>query len=189
MVQPTEHGPRADRSRADRRVATGSQRGFEPQAAVGTLGVVVGSVVRRQKVARSALAIGHAAGMLELLTLLLGVLPAALRSRRDLVLENLLLRHQLSVAARPRRRPRLRTWDKVLWLLGRRLSTDWRRHLILVTPETVIRWHRQGWRLFWRWRSRSSGGLPLLSAHTLVVIRSMSRGNVLWGTERYPAEL
>jgi hypothetical protein len=68
--------------------------------------------------------------MLELLTLLLGVIPAALCSRRDLVLENLLLRHQLAVAARPKRRPRLRTWDKLLWLLGRRLCADWRRHQV-----------------------------------------------------------
>jgi hypothetical protein len=59
--------------------------------------------------------------MLELLMLLFGVLPAALRSRRDLVLENPLLRRQLAVAARPRRRPRLRAWDKLLWLVGRRL--------------------------------------------------------------------
>jgi hypothetical protein len=58
--------------------------------------------------------------MLELLRLLLGVLSAALRSHRDLVLENLLLRHQLAVAARPKGRPRLRTWDKLLWLVGRR---------------------------------------------------------------------
>jgi hypothetical protein len=127
--------------------------------------------------------------MLELLMLLLGVLPAALRSHRELVLENLLLRHQLAVAVRPRRRPRLRTRDKLLWLVGRRLCTDWRRHLVLVTPETVVRWHRQGWRLFWRWRSRSAGGRPRLSAETRDLIRSMSRDNRLWGTERIRGEL
>src|SRR5437879_3982501 len=108
--------------------------------------------------------------MLELLTLLLGVFPAALRSRRDLVVENLLLRHQLAVAARPGRRPRLRAWDKVLWLVGRRLCTDWRRHVVLVTPETVVRWRRRGWRLFWRWRSRSVGGRPRLSGETRELI-------------------
>ena len=72
----------------------------------------------RQYLARSAGTIGHAAGMLEPLTLLLGVLPAALQRHRDLVLENLLLRHQLAVGARPKRRPPLRTWDKLLWLSG-----------------------------------------------------------------------
>jgi transposase InsO family protein len=127
--------------------------------------------------------------MLELLTLLLGVLSAALRSRRDLVLENLLLRHQLAVAARPRRRSRLRPWDKLLWLLGRRFCADWRRHLVLVTPETVIRWHREGWHLFWRWRSRSFGGRPRLGGETRELIRLMSRDNRLWGTERIRGEL
>src|SRR5437899_2318065 len=93
---------------------------------------------------RTALdAISHPAGMLELTVLLLGVIPAALCSRRDLVLENLLLRHQLAVAARPRRRPRLRTRDKLLWLVARRFYSDWRRHVVLVTPDTVVRWHRQ----------------------------------------------
>jgi putative transposase len=127
--------------------------------------------------------------MLELLTLLLGVVAAALRSHRDLVLEHLLLRHQLAVAARPRRRPRLRTWDKLLWLLGRRLCPGWRGHLVLLTPETVVRWHRQGWRLFWRWRSRSAGGRPRLSVETRDLIRSISRDNILWGTERIRGEL
>jgi transposase InsO family protein len=127
--------------------------------------------------------------MLELLRLLLGVLPSALRSHRDLVFENLLLRHQLAVAARPKRRPRLRTWDKLLWLVGRRLCADWRGHLVLVTPETVVRWHRAGWRLFWRWRSRSAGGRPRLGVETRELIRSMSRDNVLWGAERIRGEL
>jgi transposase InsO family protein len=127
--------------------------------------------------------------MLELLMLLFGVLPAALRSRRDLVLENLLPRRQLAVAARPRRRPRLRAWDKLLWLVGRRLCADRRRHLVLVAPDTVVRWHRQGWRLFWRWRSRSPGGRSRPGLETRDLIRSMSRDNVLWGTERIRGEL
>jgi transposase InsO family protein len=127
--------------------------------------------------------------MLELLTLLLDVVSAALSSHRDLVLENLLLRHQLAVAARPKRRPRLGTWDRLIWLLGRRCCSDWRRHAVLVTPDTVVRWHRLGWRLFWRWRSGSPGGRPRLSAETRELIRSFSRDNRLWGTERIRGEL
>ena len=86
--------------------------------------------------------------------------------RQDLVLENLLLRHQLAVLTRPTRtRPRaqLRLWDKLLWILARRWCAGWREHLAFVTPDTVVRWHRQGWRLFWRWKSRSRGGRPHLS--------------------------
>jgi hypothetical protein len=71
------------------------------------------------------------------------VLRAALRDRSELLTENLLLRHQLAVLTRPtRRRPRLRARDKLLWVLARRRRRDWRRHLVLVRPETVIRWHR-----------------------------------------------
>ena len=65
----------------------------------------------------------------------------------------------------------------------------WRRHLVVVTPEAVIRWHRAGWRLFWRRRSRHPGGRPRLSADVRDLIATMSRDNPLWGTERLRGEL
>jgi hypothetical protein len=80
---------------------------------------------------------------------------AACRGPNDLVLENLLRRHQLAVLTRPTRqqpRVRLRRPDKLLWVLVRRLRRDWRRHLVVVTPDPVGRWHRAGWRLYWRRR-------------------------------------
>jgi putative transposase len=101
--------------------------------------------------------------MIELLGLLLATLVGTLRSRQRLLLENLLLRQQLQVALRCQRHPRLRTLDKFFWLVVRRLHRNWRRHLLLVRPETVLRWHRQGWRLFWRWRSGRSLGRPRLN--------------------------
>src|SRR5437867_6936244 len=120
--------------------------------------------------------------MIDVLALLLGVVAAALRTRRDLVVENLLLRHQLAVLTRPtRRRPRPARRDKLLWVLARRLVPGWRRHLVLVTPETVVRWHRLGWRLFWRWRSRSGGGRPRLGVETRELIRSMSHDDLKGG--------
>ena len=85
--------------------------------------------------------------MLDVLLLVLTALRAACRRRGDLVLENLLLRHQLAVLTRPtrlRRRVRFRRLDKALWVLVRRLRRDWRRHLVVVTPDTVVRWHRAG---------------------------------------------
>ena len=86
----------------------------------------------------------HPPGMLEFLVLLLGAVRAGLRSRADLVAKNLLLRHQLAVLARPtRKRPPLRTRDKLLWLVVRRWWADWRGPLVIVRPETVIRWHRK----------------------------------------------
>jgi transposase InsO family protein len=128
--------------------------------------------------------------MLELFVLLLGVLRALLRGRAALVAENLLLRHQLAVLTRPgRQRPRLCTRDKLLWVLARRLCTGWRAHLVLVRPETVVRWHRRGWRLFWRWKSRTRLGRPRVSAEVQELIATMSRENPPWGTERIRGEL
>jgi transposase InsO family protein len=107
-------------------------------------------------------------------------------------MENLLLRHQLAVLTRPtrpRRRVRFRRLDKLLWVVVRYVRRDWRRHLVVVTPDTVVRWHRAGWRLYWRWRSRSAGGRPPLSAEVRELIGRMSRENPLWGSERIRGEL
>ena len=73
--------------------------------------------------------------------------------------------------------------------LARCFCLGWREHLSFVTPETVVRWHRQGWRLFWRWKSRSRGGRPHLSPEVRHLIATMSRENRLWGTERIRGEL
>jgi transposase InsO family protein len=135
---------------------------------------------------------GDAEAMLELLWLVLMTVLAWARPRHELVAENLLLRHQLAVLTRPtraRRRAQLRLWDKLLWVLARRFCAGWRQHLAFVTPETVVRWHRQGWRLFWRWKSRSRGGRPHLSPEVRDLILTMSRENRLWGTERIRGEL
>ncbi len=70
-----------------------------------------------------------------------------LRSRASLALENLALRQQLAVLRRSARRPRLRPRDRIFWVLLRRYCTDWRFHLILVKPETVVAWHRRGFKL------------------------------------------
>jgi transposase InsO family protein len=121
--------------------------------------------------------------------LLLGVLRASLRRRQALVLENLLLRQQLAVALRARPRSRLRRRDRVFWVVARRLCSDWRRHLVLVQPETVLRWHRCGWRLFWWWRSGRPTGRPRVPQEVRVLIRRLSEENRLWGTERIRGEL
>jgi transposase InsO family protein len=127
----------------------------------------------------------------DLLTLLLLAIRACGRRRSDLVLENLLLRHQLTILTRPTRRRRVRfgSADELLWVLVRRLRRDWRRYLVVVTPDTVVRWHRAGWRHYWRWRSRSVGGRPRLSQEVRELIARMSGENPLWGSERIRGEL
>src|SRR5262245_473362 len=128
--------------------------------------------------------------LFELLALLLAIVRAALRSRTDLLAENLLLRHQLAVLTRrPRTRPAIRSGDKLRWVVARRLRRDRRRRLLLVRPEPVVGWHRRGWRLFWRWRSWCPLGRPRLSPEVRDLIATIARDNPLWGTERVRGEL
>ena len=94
------------------------------------------------------------------LRLLVAALFASVRARRDLVLENLALRHQLAVYTRGRRRPRLRRHDRRLWSLLARGWSGWRGTLVMVEPDTVVRWHRSAWRAYWRWKSRRRIGRP-----------------------------
>ena len=94
------------------------------------------------------------------LRLLVAALFASVRARRDLVLENLALRHQLAVYTRGRRRPRLRRHDRRLWSLLARGWSGWRGTLVMVEPDTVVRWHRSAWRAYWRWKSCRRSGRP-----------------------------
>src|SRR2546428_7797150 len=99
--------------------------------------------------------------MIEYLGLIPASLRAAVRDRGDLVAENVLLRQQLAVLMRPtRKRPRLHARDRLFWLVVGVFRRDWRRHLVLVRPETGVRWPRRGWRLFCRWRSPVPLGRP-----------------------------
>jgi transposase InsO family protein len=133
----------------------------------------------------------HDAGaMLDYLRLLVAFVCAAVRGRGELAIENLLLRQQLAVLTRPTRtRPRLRLLDRLFWVLARRVRRAWRQHLLLVRPETVIRWHRRGWRLFWRWKSARHPGRPRLATEVRELIAAMARDNPRWGSERIRGEL
>jgi hypothetical protein len=116
----------------------------------------------------------HRPVVLEYLLRLAALARVTLRRHRALVTETLLLRQQLAVLTRPtRRRPRLRTRDRLVWVLASALRRDWRCHLLLVRPQTVIGWHRRGWRLFWRWTSRVRLGRPRLSLDVRALIATM----------------
>jgi transposase InsO family protein len=128
--------------------------------------------------------------MLEYVLLLAGLLRTLIRTHGDLAAENLLLRHQLAILTRPtRKRSPLRTSDRLFWVLARFARSDWCQHLVLVKPETVVRWHRLGWRLFWRWRSRGRTGRPRVGAEVRQLIARMARDNPAWGAERIRGEL
>ena len=116
------------------------------------------------------------------------LLRGFLGSRANLAVENLALRQQLNVLRRSVKRPRLRQRDRILWVWLSQLWAKWRSSLMIVKPETIIRWHRQGFRLYWRWKSRTRGR-PKKGAETRALIRRMSRENPTWGAPRIQAEL
>jgi transposase InsO family protein len=128
--------------------------------------------------------------MAGMITLILTGLLRVLRTRRALVLENLALRHQLAVLQRTAPRPRLRTADRLFWVLLSRLWSGWADAVSVVKAETVIRWHRAGFTRYWTWKSRQNGpGRPAISPEVRALIRRMSGANPLWGAPRIHGEL
>jgi putative transposase len=106
--------------------------------------------------------------MLISLTTLLATLSSIFRSRAALGLENLALRHQIAVLQRSaRKRLKLTSGDRLLWICLSRIWSDWRSTLAIVKPETVVAWHRAGFRLFWTWKvRRGQPGRPAISARS-----------------------
>src|SRR5262245_31383664 len=128
--------------------------------------------------------------MISVLLSVIGRLRGLTRSRTALHLEMLALRHQLQVLQRSRpRRLRLSNADRWLWACLSRSWKDWRTALIIVKPETVIAWHRQGFRLFWSWKSRRRTGRPPVPADVRILIRTIAQDNPLWGAPRIHGEL
>jgi putative transposase len=114
---------------------------------------------------------------------------AVFASRATIVAENLALRHQLGVLQRSVKRPRIRQRDRILWVWLSRLWADWRSSLMIVKPDTVVRWHQQGFKLYWRWKSRGKPGRPKIDAEIRSLIRRMCRENATWGAPRIHSEL
>src|SRR5713226_6937998 len=114
------------------------------------------------------------------------------RTRSALVLEAIALRHQIAVLERSvTRRPCFRRIDRLFWILLSRWWPQWRESLLIVQPETVLRWRRSGWLALWRYRSsgRWRGGRPRVSGEVRNLIRQMGRENFLWGAPRIHGEL
>ncbi len=128
--------------------------------------------------------------MIQIFRLLLHQVGASLKSHAVLQLENLVLRHQIEILKRSApKRARLTRADRVLftWLL--RLWPQVARAIRIVHPKTLARWHRQGFRAYWRWKSRPRGGRPKASTELRALIRQISAQNPLWGAPRIHGEL
>jgi hypothetical protein len=129
--------------------------------------------------------------MLNSLALLLATMSSIFRSRVALELENLALHHQIGVLQRSaRKRLQLTSGDRLLWICLSRLWRNWRSALAIVKPETVVAWHRAGFRLFWTWKvRRGQPGRPVISRQVRDLIRKMCRENPGWGAPRIHGEL
>src|SRR5882672_7508702 len=129
--------------------------------------------------------------MFRLIGLCLGTLVRLLRARRSLLLENLALRQQLAVLKRRHPRPRLDLLDKLFWVAVRRFWSGWQQSLIAVRPETVVRWHRGGFRLYWKLISkvRRRIGRRQTSKEVRELIFRMVVENPTWGAPRIHGEL
>jgi putative transposase len=122
---------------------------------------------------------------------LLGWVISVFRSREELLLENLALRQQLLALHAKRPRSRLGPVDRLFWVVLRRSWSGWKRSLILVTPETVVLWHRTGFRLYWSWisRARKAVGRKPISREVRELIFRMVAENPTWGAPRIHGEL
>ena len=133
----------------------------------------------------------RAQNLLKIVRLLLGFLGTWFRSRIDLTLENLALRQQLATFKQKTPRPRISGFDRAFWVLLRGAWSKWSNALILVSPDTVVRWHRKGFRLYWDALSRKGRkpGRPQKDREIRDLIRRMAAENPTWGAPRVHAEL
>src|SRR5258708_6662160 len=129
--------------------------------------------------------------MKALLSSFLYMLRSCFRTRASMQIEILALRHQLGVLQRrTTKRASLRTADRLLWMMLSRLWGQWRTALVIVKPETVIAWHRKGFRWYWSWKSRAGkSGRPCVRREIRELVRQMSTANPLWGAPRIHGEL
>src|SRR5882757_3813970 len=128
--------------------------------------------------------------MIGLLCFALAVLASPFRSKLRLEAENALLRHQLIVMRRRLHgRVRLTNHDRWFFIQLYRWFPSILQVLTILRPETLVRWHRAGFRCYWRWKSRPLGGRPRIETELRVLIRRMSVENPLWGAPRIHGEL
>ncbi|MFT4540708.1 MAG: putative transposase [Planctomycetota bacterium] len=112
------------------------------------------------------------------IALILNLLQPVAKDRSQLALESIALRHQLAVYKRSVNRPNIRDGDWIFWLTVMRMLREWREALVFVQPATVVRWHRKGFKHYWRRKSRSKPGRSPISMKIILLIRRMSQENV-----------
>jgi putative transposase len=128
--------------------------------------------------------------MKNLILRVFAILISGFRKQSDLAIENIALRQQLAVLKEKRKRPRLSNRDRFFWVWLSRAWSRWKEALIIVQPETVIRWHRKGFGKYWALKSRhKNAGRPEIDAEIRALIRRISKENPSWGAPRIHGEL
>ncbi len=166
---------------------------LELPAGLGQIGLVLASIIQHLRSAAGRVFNRVRTAIRETtrpLPVLAGLVADVTRSREQLLLENALLRQQLIVASRKVKRPIFRAYERGFVVLLASLLPHWSKALLLVKPDTVLRWHREGFRLFWRWKSKNTKGpISRVDPEIIALIRRMATENVLWGAERIRGEL
>lgn len=116
----------------------------------------------------------------------MGILTDLARSKTSLVAENVLLRQQLIVLERQVSKPNFQPLDRLILVILAGLVPNWRRPLHIVKPETLLKWHRTGFKLLWKFKSKPKARQPKIVAETILLIKKMASENRLWGAERHP---
>ena len=119
----------------------------------------------------------------------LGTLADLARSKSELITENALLRQQLIILKRQVKRPACTRRDRILLLLLARGVRAWKQTILIIQPETLLRWHRELFRLYWKRKSKASSHKPKVAAETIALIKEMAKVNQFWGAERIRGEL
>src|SRR5256884_1369557 len=122
-------------------------------------------------------------------SLLVGTLTDLARSKTELVAENALLRQQLIILSRHVKRPVFKKSDRMVLVLLARAVQTWKQALFIIQPETLLRWHREGFRLFWKRKAKVTSHKPKVAPETISLIKTMAKNNRLWGAEGIRGEL
>ena len=127
---------------------------------------------------------------MSILHLLITFVLCLLKSQRQLVVENIALRQQVAMLRQSVKRPRPSVADRLFWIIYSRYVNGWRNLLHSLHPDTVVRWHRQGFRCYWRWKSQGPNpGRPPINSDLRKLIREMQATNIGWGAPRIHGEL
>jgi putative transposase len=118
-----------------------------------------------------------------------GITSDLIRSRTDLLIENAMLRQQLIILNRQVKRSKITYQDRLWMVLLARCTRFWKQAVLVVQPETVLRWHRDLFRFYWRWKSRKKTRKSKIASEIVGLIREMAENNRLWGAERIQDEL